>query len=273
MSSHRITATTIVALIVATTAALIARTLVQKHLLAAGYGAAFVSDLSYLVVPFILFMLLFPIWNSEKRYIKAQFRRADLSWRIALRAITIGVLFRVAWWSQLFAGISFGIYRTPNTSEIMPFALAFHCPPVIEIGLGLVVMAAIVPLIEETFNRGYIQGALRDRGFALSVFVGATVFTIFHTYASWPFVFVAGLLFGTQYWIAGSLWPSLITHATINGLIQIDWRCVNGQWSPKADSPDLVLPAMVASASLIASSLAILFLINRMATGARIAPR
>lgn len=269
MIEHRITRRTIVALFVATTAALVARALVQKHLITTGYSSAFASDLSYLVVPPILVALLFPIWKSEIRYIQAQFRRTDLSWPIAIRAMAIGFLVRVAWWSQLFAGISFGVYRTPDATAIKPFTLSFQCPPAIEIGLGLVVMAAIVPLIEETFNRGYIQGALRNRGLVVSILAGATVFTIFHTFSSWPFVFLAGLLFGTQYWIAGSLWPSLITHATINGLIQIDWRCFIGQWSPAAESPDLLLPGVVALTMLVASALTILFLVCGMATGAR----
>jgi membrane protease YdiL (CAAX protease family) len=74
-------------------------------------------------------------------------------------------------------------------------------------------------------------------------------------------VIFAGLVFGTQYWITRSLWPSLITHATINLLIQFDWRCLQGLWNPPANDLPLVVPGAVALlllAVFVASVLAIL---------------
>ncbi|HNP64824.1 MAG TPA: type II CAAX endopeptidase family protein [Woeseiaceae bacterium] len=273
MTAHRITPTTITAVMVALPAALIARTIVQKNLINSGYNPAFAADLAYLVVPPILLVLLFPLWRSEKSYIREQFSFANLSWRLAIRAVGIGVLMRVAWWSQLFAGISFGIYRAPATSTITPLVLNFQCPSTVVIALGLVVMAGLIPFVEETIHRGYVQGVLRHRGAVLSVLVSAIVFTVFHRYTSWPFVFVAGLIFGTQYWVAKSLWPSLISHATINALIQLDWRCLNGRWNPPADSVPLLIPGTVAMLCLVVSVAILTMLIRRMATEARNAPR
>jgi len=69
-------------------------------------------------------------------------------------------------------------------------------------------------------------------------------------------------VFGIQYWKSGSLWPSLISHATVNALIQLDWRCLNGQWNPPAGALPLwqvgvpaALVLLVASASAILLSL------------------
>lgn len=273
MIAHRITRTTILALVVVTSAALIARMLLQRHLVSIGYEAAFAADLAYLIVPLILVALLFPIWPPEKPYVLAQFKRTDISWRIAFSAIAIGILMRLAWWSQLIAGVSFGVYRAPESTPVIPLSLSFQCPPLPVIGLGFVVMALLVPIIEEVVHRGYIQGMLRHRGFIISVLVSAIVFTVLHRYSSWPFAFFAGIVFGTQYWFSRSLWPSLISHTTVNGLIQIDWRCMTGQWNPGSGDVPIVAPGVVAICALVACIMTLALLIRGMAIRARNAPQ
>jgi membrane protease YdiL (CAAX protease family) len=273
MSSHRITHTTLAAIMIATTAALVARAIVQRRLTDSGYDSALAADLSYLVVPPILLALLFPIWKTEKPYVAAQFRRADINWRIALRAVAIGVLLRVAWWSQLVAGIALGFHRAPDNVRVAPFSISFDCPSAITVGTGFLLMVFLVPLIEEVTHRGYIQGILHRRGLVLSVLISAMIFTVFHRYSSWLFVFTSGSVLGVQYWLARSLWPSFISHATINALIQIDWRCMQGQWIPATDSIPLVAPAAYSIAILMASIAAIIVLLRETAIGARCAPR
>jgi membrane protease YdiL (CAAX protease family) len=273
MPSHRITRTTITALLVALTAALIARAMIRIHLVEQGYATRFASDLAYMVVPVVLALLLFPLWRTEKAYILAQFPRADFNWRLIVRAISVGVLLRLAWWSQLVAGISFGLYRGSELSEVVPLTLSFECPPALVLGSGLVIMAMLVPLIEEVVHRGYMQGILLRRGFVLSVLISAIVFTVFHSYTTWTFVFVAGCVFAAQYWYARSLWPSVIAHATYNGLIQLDWRCIAGRWNPATDDPKLIVPGIIATLCLAGCAIAICKLIPSPATGARNAPR
>ena len=261
MPLHRISRTTITALLVALTGALIARAMIRIHLVEQGYATRFASDLAYLVVPVVLGLLLFPLWRTEKAYILAQFPRADFNWRVIVRAISVGVLLRIAWWSQLVAGISFGLYRRSEASEIVPLTVSFECPPAPVLG------------IEEVVHRGYVQGALLTRGFALSVLISASVFTVFHSYSAWTFVFVAGCVFAAQYWYAGSLWPSVIAHATYNGLIQFDWRCVAGRWNPAADDPNLIVPGTIATLCLVGCVFVLVKLIPNPATGARDALR
>lgn len=258
---------------IALTAALIARAIAQNGLINNGYEAAFAADLAYLIVPPVLLFLLFPLWKTERRYIREQFRFASLSWRVATRAVIVGVLLRIIWWSQLVAGISFGVYRAPDASAITPLDLHFQCPQPAEIALGFIVMVALVPFVEETIHRGYVQGFLRQRGVILSVLVSAAVFTVFHPYASWSFVFVAGLIFGIQYAVAKSLWPGLISHATINFLIQLDWRCLHGRWNPPAESIPLVQPGVLAMFCLVIAVAILITVIRSMTTEALNAPR
>ena len=273
MAAHTISRTTIAAVLVATIAALVGRAWLQIRLIQDGAQPLVAADISYLVVPPILILLLFPLWRSEKTFLISQFDRKKLTWKLALSAIAIGVLVRLLWWSQLIAGVSFGIYTSSDPNAIVGPTLSFQCASPTIVLLGFIVMAILVPLIEEIVHRGYFQTALRHRGAIVSVLLSALVFAIFHKLASWPFAFLAGVIFGTQYWVTRSLWSSLISHATINGLIQVDWRCLSGQWNPRADELPLLLPGVTAVLVLVSSLLLLFFLIHKMATEARNSPR
>ena len=106
--------------------------------------------------------------------------------------------------------------------------------------MGVIVMAVLVPIIEEVVHRGFVQSALYRYGPVVAILGAAAVFTVFHPPGSWGFVFSAGVMLGTQYRITKSLWSSLISHATINALIQLDWRCLRGQWNPPATETPII---------------------------------
>lgn len=273
MVAHKISRTTLVAVVIATFAALVARAWLEVQLVQAGMQSLVAADLSYLVVPPILVLLLFPLWRTEKNFLSSQFSRKNLTWRLVLTAVAIGVLIRLMWWSQLIAGVSFGIYAHSDPDAIVGPVFSFQCASPSVVFLGFIVMAVLVPLIEEIVHRGYVQTALRHRGFAIAIAISSMVFALFHPFESWSYVFLIGIVLGTQYWFTRSLWSSLITHATINGLIQIDWRCLSGQWNPRPDDLPILLPGLTAIFVLVGSLLLLFLLLHRMATEARISPR
>lgn len=272
MTTRLVSRITLTAVLVSTTAALIARAWLQVHLLQDGVSPTLAEDLSYLVVVPVLVFLLFPLWLGQKSFLRNQFRRVDLTWRVALQAFAIGLVLRLLWWSQLVAGISFGVYSSNNPNAIVGPLFSFQCAAVPNVILGFFVMAIMVPLIEEVVHRGYVMSALRHRGLFISVLISALVFMVLHKFSSWPFAFFGGLVFGLQYWTTQSLWPSLISHATVNGLIQLDWHCLSGQWNPQAGVP-LMMPGLLATAALVAGLAALVYLLRQTATGAHKAPR
>lgn len=273
MAAQNISQRTIVAVLVATIAALVARSWLQVRLIQDGMQSLVAADLSYLVVPPILIVLLFPLWRSEKAFLLNQFSRKNFTLKLALSAIAIGVLIRLTWWSQLISGVSFGIYTSSDPNAIVGPTLSFQCASPSIVLLGFIVMAILVPLIEEIVHRGYIQTALRHRGAVVSILLSALIFAIFHKLGSWPFAFSAGIAFGAQYWVTRSLWSPLLSHATVNGLIQVDWRCLSGQWNPRADELPLLVPGVTAVFVLVSSLTLLVFLLHRMATEARNSPR
>lgn len=223
-----------IAVLVAMSAALIARAWLQLELLEHGAPRDFAADLSYLLVPPLLLVLLFPVWRQEYPRILSLFKREDLRLRLILNAVAVGCLLRLASWSQLVASVSFGWNLNTDPNAIVGPVFSFRCPEPQTMALGILVMVILVPLVEEIVNRGLIQSWLAHRGALFSIGVSALIFMLPHRPSSWLFAFCAGLVVGIQFWRTRSLWCSLITHSTINGLIQVDWRCLNGQWNPPA---------------------------------------
>ncbi|MGI9263905.1 MAG: hypothetical protein ACR2QU_03180, partial [Gammaproteobacteria bacterium] len=152
------------AVILALTAALFARAYLQIILRAEGYEKLYAADLSYLVVPPVLALLLLPVLKQKRYEIRRQFAIERISSRLVLGAVALGALLRLAWWTQLVAGISFGVYRNTNSSAIAGPAFELQCPPPLVFATGIMVMAFLVPIIEEVIHRGLIQSALHRFG-------------------------------------------------------------------------------------------------------------
>ena len=252
-----------VAVIVGTIAALVFRAWLQLELLGDGFQKDYAADLSYLVVPPTLFVLLFPIWRQYLSFIVSLFRRDVLTPTLILNAFAVGCLLRVAAWSQLIAGVAFGWYYNPDPTAMVGPAFAFSCAAPHVIALGVVVMVIMVPFVEELVSRGLVQSWLSHRGAIISIGLSALFFMLWHRPSSWGFAFFGGLVLGVQYWRTGALWSPLISHATVNALIQWDWRCLNVLWNPRSsDLPELgaAIPALVA---LIAADIAFIFLLGK----------
>jgi len=250
------------AVIVATTAALFARSWLQMELLRDGLQKDHAADLSYLVVPPILLVLLSPVIRQDKTFLLERFRWSALSPSIILRAVAVGVLIRLLWWNMTIAGVAFGYFRNDNPLAVEGPVFWFQCPPAQVALVGFVVMAVMVPIIEEVTHRAYVQSSLRHRGPVIAIAASAMVFAVFHPSSSLWFTFVAGVVFGVQYWNSGSIWPSLISHATVNGLIQVDWRCLHGIWNPPISELPLWRIGVPATAVLILAMTLIVSLIR-----------
>ncbi len=268
MATQTLSTTSIVAILLATVAALVARSWLQLRLLGENMAPQTAADLSFLLVPFVLAVLLFPLWRSERAYLLTRFRIADLTLKLVVTAFMIGILLRLLWWGQLVFGISFGLHPLSDSAPVVGPVFSFQCPGPALMTLSVLVLSVLTPVIEEVVHRGYILTALRKRGMLVAIVVSAIVFAVFHKLASLPFAFFGGIIFGLQYWKSGSLWPSLITHSTVNTLVIFDWRCLTGQWNPVRAELPLLLPGAVAAIVIVVCVAALTILLRRMATEA-----
>lgn len=91
---------------------------------------------------------------------------------------------------------------------------------VIQFSLLLVLGGLLAPLGEELLFRGVLFGWLRRWGFVLAAIISAVVFGLAHGLnVVFPAAIVLGLLNAYVYEKSGSIWPSVIAHATNNTLV------------------------------------------------------
>jgi uncharacterized protein len=95
-----------------------------------------------------------------------------------------------------------------------------------EWAVPFVLFISLVPgFVEETFFRGYMQRRLLERWSpAVAILVTTFLFALMHvTPHAVVNAFVIGLWLGALAWRTGSVWPGVVSHASINGLWNI-WQ-------------------------------------------------
>jgi len=263
----------IFAILLFETFALFVRSYLQFELLESGLSADDARHLSYLVVPVILGILMYPILRDNQAHLCGLFEKKYLTPRLIITAVAVGMLARIVWWSQLVARVSFGVTTNSDASVTVGPEFSFDCPSLHWLLLGILVMAVLVPFVEEIINRGLIQASLVRHNRAFAIIVSAFLFAVYHPFAGIPFVFVFGIVFGIQFANTRTLWATVITHATYNGLVQFDWRCMHGAWNPVLDDLPILGVGILALTALLLSSLAIGILITGKWFGTPTAPR
>jgi membrane protease YdiL (CAAX protease family) len=268
----RLAARYLVLIVLAKLAALTAQAWLSRTLQADRYESLQAHYLAYLVVPPILLLILTPVVHEHRHFLQRLFKSPGFSIRIAIAAFVLGVVTRLVWWAQLITSISLGITVNEDPRAIAGPVFDWACPPLPSLALGVLVMAILIPLMEETLDRGLLQSAFVHKGPLPAILISAVFFTVFHPPSSYWFVFFMGLVLGTQFWLTGSLWATIITHATYNGLAQLDWRCLHGHWNPPPDSLPLLGPGAIAVGTLAAALVLVVVLLRYQRAGAQTAP-
>jgi membrane protease YdiL (CAAX protease family) len=265
--------TRVFAIMLLSFAALIAREFLRSKLNESGLDGEYAEDLSFLVVPPILIVLMWPILRQHADHLREILSFRYLTLRTVAFGFLIGLFIRVAWWSQVVFRGSYGFIQNPNPDAIVGPTFHLHCPPLHVIMLGIVVMAALVPVIEEVTHRGLLLSAFANRGPVFAIVVSSVLFTMFHAWHSLVFVFLVGLVLGLQYWRTGALWFGIVTHATYNGLSQLDWRCLNIKWNPTPEQLPLHASGIVSAVVFVLTVALTIWLAFNPNAGARKAPR
>lgn len=203
----------------------------------------------------ILTLLVWLLVRDHRRFLSGLFSAEGLTIRIVLTCVTIGLLARVFWWSQIVARVSFGWLERASIAPPEPLSFTFSCPEPKILLMAIFVWWILVPFTEEFVHRGVLMSALSDKGPVFSVAFSALIFAAMHRPQSYLFVFLFGVLFGVLFWNARTLWAPMIVHATYDGVIIIDWYCLNTSWNPPPEElPQLALgtaAGTIAAACLI----------------------
>jgi len=261
----------IFAIVIMLVCAYVARAALEIELAKRGFETSYAADLSLLVVPLILGILMFPILRSNWQALMQLLSPRGINLRMIIIAFAIGFLARVFSWSKLVFSGSTGLVSNGDPAAIVGPVFSWNCPPLQVFLLGLVVWIVITPVVEEVVNRGLIQSSLMHRGRWTAIMVSALIFAAFHPPVSIPFVFLFGIVFAVQFANSQTLWTTIVSHATYDGLIQFDWRCLRGTWNPRIEDTPMFETAAISAAMLLLSAAAIVMLLKK--TRARNAPR
>jgi membrane protease YdiL (CAAX protease family) len=251
----------ILAILLFQTFALIARSFLQNELVADGMSIAYAKNLSYLIVPPILCLTMYTILKQNREFLRTRFSLKPLSAQTIIVAISIGILLRLAWWGHLIAFAAFGIYRDDDPTAIIGPLVSFSCPPAQFLLLHVLVLAILIPLVEETINRGFLLYTFLNKSRLVAIVSSSILFAIFHIPGTMPFAFVIGLYFAVYALNTGSLWLPAIAHATYNALIALDWLCLQIIWNPNSVSPKLAALGSLAAILLVSALLAVKVLV------------
>jgi len=268
----RLPAQYLAAIVLAKLMALTAQAWLSRVLLAHGFEEQQAHHLAYLVVPPILLLMLAPVLLQHRKFLQRLFGPGGLTLRLALTAVALGVTLRIVWWSQLIARVALGLTVSGDRQAIAGPVMSFACPPLHWLLLGALVMVIFIPLMEETVDRGLLQSAFVHRGPLPAILISALIFAAFHPPSSYVFVFLMGIVFGIQFWLTGSLWTTVITHASYNGLIQFDWHCLQAQWNPPPATLPQLVPGVTALLVLVVACLIVAALLRYQRAGAQTAP-
>ncbi len=234
--------------------ALIARSYLQLDLMQDGKPADLAENLSYLVVPPILAILLFPVLRQQRRFLARRFSRVGLTWKGIGIAILVGVFLRIAQWGELIGLGALGMFKSDGPNVLVGPIFSFSCPPPSVLLLNLLVVSFLTPIIEELISRGFLLYTFLNKGRLIAIIASSILFAIMHSPDGIPSAFVGGLFFAVLALNTGTLWAPMVAHATYNGLTVLDWVCLHGVWNPSATTPALIAVGIF-SLSVMALSL------------------
>jgi membrane protease YdiL (CAAX protease family) len=259
----------ILAIMIFQICALFARSILDLTLVRKGIDRSVSNDLSYLVVPPILALLLCPYLRQHKDALLGLLRVSHLTFRVAAFSIVLGLLMRLTYWALLTVLMWTGLVGNDDPDAIVGPILGFGCPPLPVLMFSLVTMSLLVPIVEEVVNRGLLLHALLNRGTIAAVIISALLFTLMHKPGSYAVAFTIGLFLAVQALNSRALWAPLLTHGAYNFAATIHWDCFQIVWNPPVLDQTLATAAYVAAPVALTGVLLCCWLVSKRAIGAR----
>ena len=260
---------TIVAVLIVEAFVLVLRAMWELRLRQGGYDFAVAGDVSYLVVPPLLALMLAPALRQQRALLARLFDPR----RVACAAATgfaVGVLSRLAWWCAV---VVLGAVGGKGTTAPAEFAMSWDCPAPAPLLLALLVWTCLIPLVEETLGRGLIQSLLLHHGRRFAIAGSAVAFAVYHPPQAMLTALLMGLVLAALRANSGSLWPPLVAHAAYDGLSIVDWRCLHVQWQPGMGGSAWLTLAAPALLALVVLGVAIVSLVAGVRPGPHKAAR
>jgi membrane protease YdiL (CAAX protease family) len=168
-----------------------------------------------LIVTLVELLLLAPVWWLTIRKYKVGWKALGLKgFDVSVLGIGCGLLL-LSYAFNLVYGLFLGLFGLSIQPDVVPLFTGLSSPWLLFIG-GIVV----APLVEEIFFRGFVFAGLRNRyGWQKAALLSAALFGLIHfTPTAIIPIFLLGYIFAYLYQRSGSLWPSILMHASSNAV-------------------------------------------------------
>lgn len=245
--------------------ALIVRAMLERSLIGDGFTEAVAKDISFLIVPPLLIVLMYPYLQRCKESLQTLFRRSGLTWRVVILAVVLGIVFRIFRWAAATILIWTGVQENEDPGALIGPLVGFACPPLPILLLSLLVMSLATPIVEEVVHRGFIFHALLRRGSVFAVLASSALFAALHHPDNYFITFLVGIYLAVQVWNFRTLYAPIITHATYNAAAILDWDCFQIIWNPPASDPLLQVLGAIAVPTAVSCLLFAALLVGRRA--------
>jgi len=160
--------------------------------------------------------LILPPWFIVLRRHRGSWSHLGFRRFNPLYLVVGGVLFALS----LLINLIWGLILIQFNLEMQPEILPLFGEGKGGFVLALTVVSLIAPLAEEAFFRGFLFAGLKEHyGLGRAMLFSALIFTLFHlSPTSFLPIFFLGCFLALLYHLSGSLWPSVLMHATMNTL-------------------------------------------------------
>ena len=259
----------ILAIMIFQVCALFARVALDRTLVGKGVDRSVSNDLSYLVVPPILTLLLYPYLRQHKDALLSLLQLSRLTLRRAAFSILLGLSMSVTYWAILTVLMWIGLVGNEDPNASVGPIVNFGCPPLPMLMLSIVMMSLLVPIVEEVINRGLLLYSLLRRGTIVAVVISAILFALMHKPGSYAVAFTVGLFLAAQALNSRTLLAPILTHGAYNLAATIHWDCFQIVWNPPVSDQTLTAAAQVAAPVALAGVLLCCWLVSKKAIGAR----
>lgn len=182
-----------------------------------------ISDsLANIIYYYVLFAVVLLLFHSFLAYTTGRFL-SELHRAMTTFCVSLLVFYGA---NELFYRVTNVLFNSHTNLNDMTIAASINAAP----RLTALIVVLLAPFVEEVLFRGLVFGCLRDKSRTIAYGVSCVLFAFLHVWtfalSSWDWSYfilmlqylVPGLVFAWAYDRSGTLWTSILLHATVNAL-------------------------------------------------------
>ena len=141
---------------------------------------------------------MYSILRQHGVFLLTLLRRQDLTIRLVVWSVILGITLRLTYWGGLVSLVSFGVLHNDDPAAVVGPVISFGCPEPGVLALSFLVVSVLTPIVEEVLNRGLILQTLLHHRKLFAVVLSSALFAIMHHPQAILVAFLVGLFLAVQ---------------------------------------------------------------------------